>query len=148
MNGNWNQDKATLVKRRAVAQQILTLLASRGASVSLGQAVEVGDINFLKSALKAGTDVNAVLPGYAHENALQLAVRTGSLEMVDLLLHRGAKANVYPANTQSPLSSAILQGNREITQRLLLQGPDINTPKELSRSLVAAIYSMPIWWGS
>jgi ankyrin repeat protein len=102
-----------------------------------------GELGLLRRLLDAGADPEAQLAGdparglgsararaiaagegAEHRTALSFAVESGELEIVEILLARGA--NPYNAGATTPLDLAILGGDAEIVRVLLDAGADPN----------------------
>jgi hypothetical protein len=78
---------------------------------SFGLAVINGRIDAARRALDAGADPNAFLPVHAHALALHTAVLEENLDMMDLLIGRGARTDIADKLWDStPLGWAIHQG--------------------------------------
>jgi hypothetical protein len=111
-----------------IGLSLLLLLAAPSPGVAaedpgdnLRRAASAGDLAKVKELLAAGVDVNAA-NSYGG-TALAFAADKGRLEVVNLLLERGATVNVkdtfYGA---TPLTWAVSHGHAEITKVLLEKG--------------------------
>lgn len=109
---------ATAKYNRSVA----ALLIVNGAIVDINSAILLGNIEAAKNYLENGGDVNAKIKG--RETLLEMAVARGDLEMVQLLIAKGAKVS----NKSFPLLVAALQkGNLEILELLIANGANVNS---------------------
>jgi ankyrin repeat protein len=81
----------------------------------------------VQSLLNRGFDPNTLSP--KGEYGLILALRDGSLKVVDVLLDQPAtKVEVRTALDESPLMLAALKGNMAINQKLIARDADVNKP--------------------
>jgi len=85
-----------------------------------------GNVPELKGLLDSGVDVNLKRPG-DQSTALIIAAGKGRLEVVNLLLTRGADVNLSNRNGWTPLMAAVSSGNRVIASHLLEKGADPNS---------------------
>ena len=86
-------------------------------------AVTAGDLAALDQALSHGADPNALLPGGRQERPLELAARTGHLEIVKALIAAGVDVN---ANGGRALVIAAEYGNHDLIEPILNAGADVN----------------------
>ncbi|MBS1789337.1 MAG: ankyrin repeat domain-containing protein [Acidobacteria bacterium] len=131
---------------------IVTLIISAPAQTDLFSAVLTGDSVGITSLLGQGADVNATKAGVP---LLVVAVRKGNLDIVKLLLSKGAKAETsaqfeteltqtektLDGKTQdrkvrysaelTPLFIAAYMGQEEIARILLDNGAGVNTPSKV-----------------
>lgn len=103
----------------------LELLLAAGARYRLCDAVLLDDVELARVRLDEGDDVNTGEGDY-HGPLLKIAAELGYLEIVDLLLDRGADIEATDDLGQRPLLSAARYGRTEIVRRLLDRGADIN----------------------
>ncbi|KAK4206478.1 hypothetical protein QBC37DRAFT_393436 [Rhypophila decipiens] len=110
---------------------------------------EIGlELEQVEMLLQAGADINAVAEGLYLDNrkmdkppetALQVVIRTRDLQMVEFLVHRGAKVN-HPARRglkMTPLQTACSIGSYPIAEFLLNQGAEVNAPPAYSAGATA-----------
>lgn len=99
----------------------------RGASIAeiqnaFGMAVINGQTEAAQLALDAGADVNGFLPVHRHSTPLHQAAIDDNLELIDLLLARGARTDVADKLWNStPLGWARHQGKSRAAERLVRQ---------------------------
>jgi ankyrin repeat protein len=81
----------------------------------------------VQSLLNRGFDPNTLSP--KGEYGLILALREGSLKVVDVLLDQpGTTVEVRTAQDESPLMLAALKGHMAISQKLIARDADVNKP--------------------
>jgi peptide-methionine (S)-S-oxide reductase len=86
---------------------------------ALGMAVINRQNEAARQALDAGADVNAFLPVHSHSTALHQAAIDENLELIDLLLARGARADIADKLWNStPLGWARHQGKSRVADHL------------------------------
>lgn len=114
---------ATYYNRPAIVKE---LLAHNG-QLDIFEAAATGQIGWVATLLDEQPDrVNAIAPdGFT---PLGLAAFFNRLEVVELLLARGADVNLPSQNAQHvmPLHSSVAIENIAITQALLAHGADVN----------------------
>lgn len=96
-----------------------------GSSIIL-QAIKDKKIDIVKAFLNEGFEVNQA---YAHQKIylLHFAIEHGNMEIVNLLLEKGANPNLFQ-DGKTALMYAIKLRNREILSLLLNQAVNVNLP--------------------
>jgi ankyrin repeat protein len=88
-----------------------------------------------KYLLEVGANINGSSPEYP--SPLQGACRSGSIEVIQLLIDRGAHVNPL-TRRQNPLLVAAITGNVEVLCTLLQNGADINATDGVKTALCQA----------
>ena len=111
-------------------------LKKRG--VKLHAAIEIGDLEAIKSLIANGADVEETDQRY--DTPLGLAIELNRADIVDILLNAGAFPEL--GSWTSPLEEASIKGNAEIVNMLLNAGADVNTrlEKNTTALISAAAY--------
>ena len=105
-----------------------------------------GDYDATLKLLEEGMDVEARDPG-SGASPLHYAVMKGRMQIVDLLLSRGADVNSRTRNGTTPLHTAALYARKEVAERLLEKQADINAVSNSGATplaLAAAARNHPI----
>lgn len=88
-------------------------------------AVNVDDARTVRALLERGFDPNA--PSEQGQSALFLALREGSVKVIDTLLaHPAIRIDEANRSDETPLMMAALRGNLQATRRLLERGARFN----------------------
>ncbi len=125
-----------LVKRHTATLLLLAGLAALhdtgtgAASLTLVEAVRLGDQAAIRTALSATKDVNA--GSVDGSTALHWAARRGDVETARSLLQRGAKADAANRYGATPLRAAAEQGSLAVVEALLKAGADANAIRKES----------------
>ncbi|HLJ56181.1 MAG TPA: ankyrin repeat domain-containing protein [Chthonomonadaceae bacterium] len=116
---------AIRIAARRRSADLIALLKEHGARIGLPEAATMGDLATLRSMLGAGVEADACGPD--GDTALMIAAAVGSLEMVTLLLDRGADPERCDYNLGSTALSFAASGNRlPVMELLLARGADPN----------------------
>ena len=92
----------------------------------LSQAIADEDIEAVRDLIAKGADVNAKEDGYSGITPLFIAVESGSVEIVRLLLDFGAKASARDSEKQTPLMKLDEDATPELVDLLVNHGVKIN----------------------
>jgi len=99
------------------------VLAGSDRSAALAAAVSRNDEPAARSLLESGTD-----PNDGGRSLLEQAVRSGTKDMVALLIQHGADLNALSREGQPMVPLAVALGRTDITTTLLDAGADVDTP--------------------
>jgi len=108
-----------------------------GCGPDIHEAVEAGNIEAVKQAIAAGTDVNSE-DECCGVTPLHYATRMGHKEIAELLIAKGADVNALSKTTKiTPLHGAIYvngtyleeTGRKEMIELLIAKGADVNNDK-------------------
>ena len=92
-------------------------------------AAESDDLDTVKEQLIRGADIESRCIGCGG-TPLAHAAKTGSIEIVKILLNNNANVNPKDKDGDTPLHSSSMNGHLEITKLLVNRGADINTKNE------------------
>lgn len=124
--------------------EVVELLVEKGAATryrvpgfsdfsAIHDAVEFKNYEALRILLRVGTSAN-VLKGKSAPTPLLLAIKSGDLEAIKILLEYGAFVN-YSGGLKQPLAAATLVGNQNIIDYLFANGARVEiSPKAKSRN--------------
>jgi ankyrin repeat protein len=110
---------ATVSKNQSTA----ALLIVNGAIVDIQSAALLKNVDAVRSYLEQGGNPNAKIKG--RMTLLQMAVMSGELEMVRLLLDKGVK--IIPRKSFNLLVTALQRGHIEIFRLLVERGANVNS---------------------
>ena len=129
-----NQPTQTPVAARSVSAGPVEQQGLESKDQALIQAIENKDEKQVVSLLNEGANPNA-LTQYG-ESALQLAVESGSVEIVDALISHQADVNKVAATPEakSPLLLAAERGDEAMVHRLLEAGADVKQKDEQGKT--------------
>jgi hypothetical protein len=109
-------------------------------STPLASAVADEDVDRVRELIAQGENVNGKDEAYDDITPLFVAVETGDLEIVQLLLDAGAKVNARSSNKRTPLMQIDSDATPELVDLLVRNGAKLNlTDKENNTALIAAI---------
>jgi ankyrin repeat protein len=129
----------------------------------LHQAVGQRRVDFVEALLDAGVNINAISPFSQLQQcyfiqpvptALHIASTQGEVDMVCLLLNRGANIDLRlpgadtPLQTSLNLEMSIGQKNLDVFELLLSRGADINAPPSSPRGFTALQFAIRASIGS
>jgi len=103
----------------------LEILLAAGGQYRLREAVLLNDVELARTRLDQGADADTG-EGTYDGPLLKIAAELGYLEIVDLLLDRGANIEATDDLGQRPLLSAARYGRTDVVRRLLDRGADID----------------------
>lgn len=140
---NAGEDNALVAAVKAQDLAVVQLLLDRGIHVNrprnqgtkgwtaLHEAASKGNIDIIRALIKAGAVVNSQTGDYWKSTPLVIAVGTGHIEPVKLLLDTGADINLPGWNDETPLFSAVEDGQLDMVRILLSRGakPDVVSSK-------------------
>jgi len=114
-----DREGQTAVSLAATARhsEVARQLKKRGAILTLIDAVRVADMEQVQLLLKQGHDPRAK-EADGGRTALAEAALTGKLELVKLLLERGAEINTTDCAGYTPISLAALRGHLDVVKLL------------------------------
>lgn len=114
----------------------LELLLEAGARYRLREAILLNDVKLARARLDEGADVNTGEWTY-NGPLLKIAAELGYVEIVDLLLDRGAKLEATDDCGQTALTSAAAHGRAEVVGRLLDGGANLDAVDWLGQSALS-----------
>ena len=100
----------------------------------LKSAILNRDIKAIQNLLDRGVDINRA---YNNLNALMLASYQGSLDIVKLLVYRGAHVNAVNSTGETALIKSVRFGYLDIAEFLIKKGADINTTTALGETALS-----------
>jgi ankyrin repeat protein len=114
----------------------ITALVCVSCTSSFHEAVRAGDADRVRKLLDAGADINAreasktseLISGGARlqYTPLHWAANYGDVEMVELLISRGAELDVEDPDYSTPLYLAAEQGHPKVVKFLISKGAEVN----------------------
>jgi ankyrin repeat protein len=100
-------------------------LVTHSQQLRVVDAVRNGDIDTVKSLIRAGADVN--IPDAEGSTALSYAAHQNNTEMVDALLSAGTDINTPNEYGATPVYIAAANADAKLIEKLLMAGGDPNT---------------------
>jgi len=139
------------VKVDVIADVSLDVQSTGGVIVSveytsrLSRAVADEDKIVVRELLARGEKVNVKEDSYSKITPMFLAVETGDLEIVQMLLDAGAKVNVRSTSKETPLMRLDQDATPELVSLLMRYGAKVNSADENGSTplIHAAEYSTP-----
>ena len=96
-----------------------------GGAPDIWEAAAAGDLGAIERHLASGADVNG-RGGKYRSTPLQRAALAGRVEVVELLIRRGADVNALGEDHSTPLHAAALFGHETVVHVLVQNGADVN----------------------
>lgn len=115
-------------------EEIVTILLEAGADVSatdsstsmaIHHAATAGSAGVVRALLKAGVDVNAVMPAFGETPLIAAASRGHSAVVIDLI-KAGASVNTPDLNKRTAVMMAAAKGDVTSVRALIAAGADVN----------------------
>lgn len=103
----------------------------------LHEAIEMQDLPAAETLLNQGANPNATDPMW-YMPALQAAARRDNVELVQLLLDRGARIDAEGGHHGSALLGAAQYGKLEIVELLIAAGADVDIHGQYGTALAVA----------
>jgi ankyrin repeat protein len=88
-------------------------------------AASIGDLEGVKAAIEDGADPDYVSNGVFGQSALKVAAAHGYVDVIELLLKRGANINIVDEDGSTPLMYALLHENNNAVKILVANGADV-----------------------
>lgn len=76
--------------------------------------------------LKEGYNVNYRMPNFNFRTPLHIAAESGSIELVEFLISKGAKIDIKDVSGVPPVFLACSKGNIHLAEKLIMYGANIN----------------------
>ena len=118
--------------RKEIFQLLLNRVVDKGGrrlKDALGAVIELDDLEAVRLLLGKGVDMNTVpvrMRGLVYGNALQAATCHGTIEVIQLLLEKGAEVNAQGGKYGNALQAAAFHGKVKVVELLLDNGADVN----------------------
>ena len=131
INAHDNDGKTALCEASAQGHfETVSVLLQHGADVNVGNplmdAIKNGSYQVTELLLNSRSIVNSI--SRRNTTALHIASSSGWLDIVKLLVQRGAKIDSYLDKT-SPLHLACFNGHTDVANYLITSGADVNLPR-------------------
>jgi ankyrin repeat protein len=109
--------------------QAVKLLLSKGGKITLAAAGCIGDPAEVQRLIQEGADVNA--NGFLDSKPLMAAIRGGNLDIIKMLLEKGADVHIRSLTGETALMMAVSAKDQPDVVKLLLEkGADVNACTE------------------
>lgn len=126
-----------LILSLALAAPLSAFALNSDEQVEYTEALGSGNVAVVKKYLDNGVGVNEQFFAWS---ALHISANKGQLEVVKLLVERGADLNYrHPITKMTPLAMAAVDGYTEIVTYLLSKGADPNVKLRGNVSIVRAV---------
>ncbi len=103
-----------------------------GATLSLHEAAEKGDLEQVQRHLNAGSNIDAL--DRDKMSPLHYASFRGQMEIAELLIDKGANVNIKgQEGGVTPLHLAATKGNKEMVKLLISRGADVELTDKYGR---------------
>ena len=99
---------------------------AKASDISIHESAKEGNIEVVKQAIAAGTDINLKDDAYGGWTPLHYAVSEGQNEVAELLLSKGADVNAKHNRDGTPLHIAALFGQNKVAELLIAADADVN----------------------
>ncbi|OMJ91280.1 hypothetical protein SteCoe_6166 [Stentor coeruleus] len=76
--------------------------------------------------LREGYNVNYRMPNFNYRSPLHIAVESGSIELVEFLISKGAKVDIRDVSGVPPVFLACSKGNLLMAEKLIFYGANVN----------------------
>lgn len=128
-------DAVILVRENRLKDDIIDILLNynyNNINYNLQRAVEIGDLEKVKILINKIDDINLLhieYNPYEPTTLLMIACYYGYIEIVDLLIQKGADINAetnYSGFSGTPLSFAVEKNNLDIVKLLIKKGANVN----------------------
>jgi ankyrin repeat protein len=92
----------------------------------LWHAASIGDLEGVKAAIEDGADLDPVTnEGWGRVSALDVAAMNGHVDVIELLLKRGANVNIVDKDGYTPLMTAALHFKNDAIKVLVASSADV-----------------------
>jgi uncharacterized protein len=126
-----------LILSLALASPLVALALESDQQVEFTEALGTGNIPVVKKYLDSGVNVN---DQYFAWSALQIAANKNQLEVVKLLVEKGADLNYkHPITKMTALALAAVDGYTDVVTYLLSKGADPNIKMRGGVSIVRVV---------
>lgn len=122
------------IQRQCQDLTMYSVLNSEIILCAMHKAIVIGYFRFVKGLLDVGLDINTLLDSRTKWTSLHVAVRNECLEVIKLLLNRGATMEARDFIGRTPLFMAVICSNVEAFKLLTENGADIKTQNTMGQS--------------
>lgn len=117
------------------------LAKARDKDEAIRMALDEDDLERMVQLLDEGANINALKGAYKTTVLMEASVR-GNLEVMKLLIERGADINLTDKDGWTALMGATVQGHLESVSLLLKQGAEVNTRNQDGETALAMAAGM------